>query len=58
MISGMVSFKGWTTGDLSEGIYPMGQIVGLIDDIPTVAELIKRTVEEAMETKKRLDQLI
>ena len=57
MISGMVSFKGWTSCDLSEGIYPMGQIIGLIDDIPTVAELIKRTVEEAMETKKRLDRL-
>jgi NADH:quinone reductase (non-electrogenic) len=58
MISGKVSFKGWETGDLSEGIYPMGQIIGLIDDIPTVADLMKRMVEEAMETKKRLDKLM
>ena len=58
MISGKVSFKGWVNGDLSEGIYPMGQVIGLIEDIPTVAELIKRTVNEAMETKKRLDKLV
>ncbi len=58
LISGRLSFKGWTSGDLSEGMYPMGQVIGLIDDIPTVAELIKRTVDEAIETKKRLDNLI
>ncbi|HMK64989.1 MAG TPA: nitronate monooxygenase family protein [Thermodesulfobacteriota bacterium] len=58
MISGRVSFKGWESGDLSEGIYPMGQVIGLIDDIPTVAELMKRTVAEALETKKRLDGLM
>jgi NAD(P)H-dependent flavin oxidoreductase YrpB (nitropropane dioxygenase family) len=58
MISGKVSFKGWVNGDLSEGIYPMGQIIGLIEDIPTVADLIKRTVNEALETKRRLDKLL
>jgi NADH:quinone reductase (non-electrogenic) len=58
MISGKVSFKGWESGDLSEGIYPMGQVIGLIDDIPTVADLMKRTIQEAMETKKRLDGLM
>ncbi len=57
MISGKVSFKGWENGDLSEGIYPMGQIIGAIEDIPTVAELIKRTIAEAMEAKKKLDKL-
>jgi NAD(P)H-dependent flavin oxidoreductase YrpB (nitropropane dioxygenase family) len=36
----------------------MGQIIGLIEDIPTVADLIKRTVNEALETKRRLDKLI
>jgi NAD(P)H-dependent flavin oxidoreductase YrpB (nitropropane dioxygenase family) len=58
MISGKVSFKGWESGDLSEGIYPMGQVIGLIDDVPTVADLMKRTIEEALETKKRLDGLM
>jgi NADH:quinone reductase (non-electrogenic) len=58
LISGSVSFKGWISGDLSEGIYPMGQVIGLIDDIPTVADLMKRTVNEAVEAKKRLDTLM
>lgn len=58
MISGSHSFKGWTSGDFSEGIYPMGQIIGMIDDVPTVADLIKRTIGEALETKKRLDNLM
>ncbi len=57
MISGKVSFQGWNSGDLSEGIYPMGQVIGLIDDIPTVADLMKRIMKEAAEAKKRLDQL-
>jgi NADH:quinone reductase (non-electrogenic) len=58
MISGKLSAEGWSSGDLSEGVYTMGQIIGLIEDIPTVADLIKRTVNEAMEAKKRLDILI
>ena len=58
MISGNLSFKGWTSGDMSEGTYPMGQVIGLIDDIPTVVDLIKRTVNEAREAKERLDGLI
>ena len=58
LISGRLSLKGWASGDLTEGTYPMGQVIGLIDNIPTVADLIKRTVEEARAAKKRLDYLI
>ena len=36
------------------GIVPTGQGVGLIDDVPTVAELIARIVEEADRTLRRL----
>ena len=35
----------------------MGQVIGLIDDIPTVADLMKRIMNEAAEAKKRLDQM-
>ncbi len=35
------------TGDLSTGLYWAGQVQGLIDDIPTVAELIERIMREA-----------
>lgn len=57
MISGKVSFVGWNNGDLTEGIYPMGQVIGLIQDIPTVAELMKRIMEEAAQARKRLEAL-
>lgn len=58
MISGQVSRKGWSAGNLNEGIYPMGQVIGRIQDVPTVAELIKWIVDEAMEAKGRLDGLM
>jgi nitronate monooxygenase len=35
------------TGDLDAGLVWAGQVQGLIHDIPTVAELIRRIVEEA-----------
>ncbi len=36
------------------GILPTGQGIGVIDDLPTVAELINRIVDEAHATLKRL----
>lgn len=41
-------------GDAEHGIMPTGQVVGLIDDVPTVAELIERIVREAAEILDRL----
>jgi enoyl-[acyl-carrier protein] reductase II len=38
-----------TEGDLKKGVHLTGQVQGLIDDIPTVAEVIERTVKEAKE---------
>ncbi len=57
MISGQVSRKGWSEGNLDEGMYPAGQVIGRIEDIPTVADLIKRTMAEAMEARARLDKM-
>lgn len=37
-------------GDTNGGIWTAGQVVGLIDDIPTCGELIDRMVREAEET--------
>lgn len=39
-------------GDLERGVYLSGQVQGIIHDIPTVAELINRTVEECMRIQK------
>lgn len=37
------------------GVFASGQVVGVIDDLPTVAELIQRIVAEAEETLTRLN---
>jgi len=37
------------TGNLDEGFFPVGQIIGNIDDEPTCKELLDRIVEEAKE---------
>jgi NAD(P)H-dependent flavin oxidoreductase YrpB (nitropropane dioxygenase family) len=36
------------------GVMASGQVVGLIDDLPSCAELIKRIMHEAVETLDRL----
>jgi NAD(P)H-dependent flavin oxidoreductase YrpB (nitropropane dioxygenase family) len=41
-------------GDVEVGILPTGQVVGVIDELPTVAELIERIVAEAGAVLRRL----
>jgi NAD(P)H-dependent flavin oxidoreductase YrpB (nitropropane dioxygenase family) len=36
---------------------PVGQAIGRVKDIPTVAELMERIIEEAKEVKGKLDGL-
>ena len=43
-----------TEGDVERGVLPLGQAAGLIGDVPTVAEVIARTVAEAEAGLKRL----
>jgi len=40
-------------GDLRFGVMASGQVVGLIEDLPSVAELIERIEQEAEQTLKR-----
>lgn len=56
-ISGRASAQGWVEGTYDEGMYPGGQVVGRINDNPTVAELIQRIVDEAVEVKERMDKI-
>ena len=42
------------TGDIKKAFSPAGQVVGLIEDIPTSRELIERTVAEAEQVIKNL----
>ena len=41
-------------GRLDVGILPTGQVVGVIDELPTVAALMQRIIGEAEETLSRL----
>jgi NAD(P)H-dependent flavin oxidoreductase YrpB (nitropropane dioxygenase family) len=34
-------------GDVDLGVMPSGQVCGRIDDVPSVEELVERTVSEA-----------
>ena len=53
MAQAYVSIKKATEeGDLEKGVYLSGQIQGIIHDIPTVAEVINRTVEEFTRIQK------
>lgn len=41
-------------GELDAGILPTGQVVGVIDDLPSAAELLERIIAEAESTLDRL----
>lgn len=56
-ISGASNRKFIYDGKWEEGFGWAGQGVGLIDDIPTVAELFERMVSEAKQTKDRLSHI-
>jgi nitronate monooxygenase len=58
MISGEAGHAGWQAGDVDKGILPVGQAVGRIKDVPTVAELMTRTMNEAMEVKEKLNAIL
>ncbi len=44
-------------GDVARGVLPVGQVTGLVTDLPTVAEVIQRMVAEARRTSERLAAL-
>lgn len=49
LVAGARGRNVYTTGDLDAGIWSAGMVQGLIDDVPTVAELVSRIVGEAEE---------
>ena len=50
--------KATVEGDMENGLLIMGQGAGRIYDIPTVAELIERTIREADQILKTLNRII
>jgi len=49
LISGSAGLKLLESGDVDNGLLSVGQIVGIVHDIPTVKELIDRIIKEAEE---------
>lgn len=47
LVKGARGREGLNTGDTSHGVITAGQVIGLIHDIPTCAQLIQRIVAEA-----------
>ncbi|MFP4476051.1 MAG: NAD(P)H-dependent flavin oxidoreductase [Desulfatibacillaceae bacterium] len=43
-------------GDADRGVMLLGQVTGIIEDTPTVAELVERTVREARECGQRVNE--
>ncbi len=59
LIKGEVSQKGgWVEGNIEQGMLPVGQVVGRIKNIPSVAELVESIIEEAKQVKAKLDQVL
>jgi nitronate monooxygenase len=54
LIAGLRGREAYKTGDVNDSLIPCGQGVGLIHDIPTVAELMERIVSEARATAGRV----
>jgi len=42
-------------GDTKTGVLPVGQVQGLINDVPTVAELFERIMDEAVKAQARVN---
>jgi len=45
-------------GDLKYGVHLTGQVQGIINDMPTVKEVIDRTVKEALEVYARMGTML
>jgi NAD(P)H-dependent flavin oxidoreductase YrpB (nitropropane dioxygenase family) len=45
-------------GDNEKGVLTVGQVTGLVRDIPSVAELMERIVAEASAARERLNTAI
>ena len=57
LVAGKRGLRAYQKGDAEDALIPCGQGVGLIGDIPTVAELMDRVMAQATETAGRLGAL-
>jgi len=58
MATAFDKIKAATEGDLKYGVHLTGQVQGLISDIPTVKEVIDRTIKEAIAIQKNMGTML
>lgn len=58
VISGQLGLKAFQEGDLDAGVITCGQVVGLIDDLKAIPEVIDEMVNGAREIYKRLGTVL
>ncbi|BDD59475.1 hypothetical protein MPDQ_002965 [Monascus purpureus] len=56
-VSGQRGRQVFLNGDINFGVWTAGQVIGLIHDIPTCADLLHRIEKEALETMNRTKSL-
>ncbi|OJJ48442.1 hypothetical protein ASPZODRAFT_130468 [Penicilliopsis zonata CBS 506.65] len=56
-VSGKRGRQVFLNGDVDFGVWTAGQVIGLIHDIPTCAELLTRIEKEALESMKKTESL-
>ena len=56
LITGQRTTQVYVDGDVNGGIWSCGQVVGLIEDIPSVQELIDRIMKEAEEAQQFINK--
>ncbi|MBL4836576.1 MAG: nitronate monooxygenase [Kordiimonadaceae bacterium] len=52
LLSGKRAKKAYVTGDHETGLFTVGQSIGLIDNVPTMSELLKGMVQGAKDQLK------
>lgn len=57
VIAGTLGKACYQKGDIDNGIFAIGQCIGLINAIPTVAELIAQIIKEAQQTLLQINQM-
>jgi len=57
LAAGSRAQEAWARGDVQQGLISLGQVVGIIHDIPTVQEAVDRVIDGAREIVGRLDRL-
>ncbi len=58
LVAGVRGRKVFEDGDLEAGIWSVGMVQGLIHDVPTAGEIVRRTVAQAVTELRRLSGMI